>query len=416
MVYRIEEKINGGMYDSVIFSEYFGGMKIVAADIETTGFSYKKSSVILTGFVYQDMPRQNAKHTRRAGDSEYAGSAASARRTEAIESVPDAGRAGDAGSGESAGRAGAVESAQDAGRAGDGERTENAGRAGDNESRRCILQFFADSPDDEKELLENTIDFLSDFDVIITFNGRAFDIPFLKKRAEFYGIDTLPLDRMYSFDMMRVLKYHSHLPEILPNMKQKTVEMYLGDSDLRKDTIDGEASVKLYFSYVDTPASMSKKRENIRDFILLHNRDDIVRLSEMMRILRMLDLHEIMNSEGFAIKLDENQTAVIRKIKIKSASLSIEGDIFGGSLDAAHYLTDYYDLVKVKDSSEFTANVSCERIEKALVADLCALDVDEDPLRLTGEYESGYLILSNDDVTNYREINMLVSALVRKLL
>ncbi len=377
MVYRIEEKINGGMYDSVIFSEYFGGMKIVAADIETTGFSYKKSSVILTGFVYQDMPRRNAKSTGRAGD---AGSEESARHAEAVESVPD------------------------------------AGRAGDGESRRCILQFFADSPDDERELLENTIDFLADFDVIITFNGRAFDIPFLKKRAEFYGIDTLPLDRMYSFDMMRVLKYHSHLPEILPNMKQKTVEMYLGDSDLRKDTIDGEASVKLYFSYVDTPASMSKKRENIRDFILLHNRDDIVRLSEMMRILRMLDLHEIMNSEGFAIKLDENQTAVIRKIKIKSASLSIEGDIFGGSPDAAHYLTDYYDLTKVRDSSEFTANVSCERIEKALVADLCALDVDEDPLRLTCEYESGYLILSNEDVTNYREINMLVSALVRKLL
>ena len=42
-----------------------------------------------------------------------------------------------------------------------------------------LIQWFADTPDSEKELLETFFVFLKDFTVIIHFNGDGFDIPYL---------------------------------------------------------------------------------------------------------------------------------------------------------------------------------------------------------------------------------------------
>ena len=74
------------------------------------------------------------------------------------------------------------------------------------------------------------------------------------------------------------------------------MEVYLGDAADRKDKIDGAKSVELYYEY---GRSSGGERESLRNVILLHNRDDIVRLADMMRILRTLNLHEILYAEGF---------------------------------------------------------------------------------------------------------------------
>ncbi len=42
---------------------------------------------------------------------------------------------------------------------------------------------------DEKELIKRTIDILKDYDIIYTYNGDNFDFPYLKRRAEHFGID-----------------------------------------------------------------------------------------------------------------------------------------------------------------------------------------------------------------------------------
>ena len=39
MVHIIEEHLQGTLFDSPIFSEYFSGTNVVVADIETTGLS-----------------------------------------------------------------------------------------------------------------------------------------------------------------------------------------------------------------------------------------------------------------------------------------------------------------------------------------------------------------------------------------
>lgn len=333
MVRVIEEFIRGGMYDSPIFSEYFSGMKVVVADIETTGLSPKKSAVILGGAVFAE------KDGRKA------------------------------------------------------------------------VQFFADTTDDEPELLKRYVDVLSQADVVVTFNGQRFDLPFLRTRMERRGMDTSALERLYSMDIYRILRYHSHLPQILPNLKQKTVEVYLGDSADRKDEIDGAKSVELYYEYVK---SAGEQRERLLETILLHNRDDIVRLSDMMRILRTLNLHEILHKNGFPAASGEF-TVHVEKIQLKGSTLRAEGSVYGPHT-AYKCFGDHYEFDLSGDDDHFELAVFCEKVAESVVCDVTALGIDCPSLREMGGYESGFLILKENGALNYRETNALVRSILNSVL
>lgn len=50
------------------------------------------------------------------------------------------------------------------------------------EGRFRILQFFADSPGSERAMLLVLSEFVRDFGLLVTFNGKAFDIPMLQTR------------------------------------------------------------------------------------------------------------------------------------------------------------------------------------------------------------------------------------------
>lgn len=325
MVRTIEEYIEGRMYDSPIFSEYFSGMNVVVADIETTGLSPKRSAVILGGAVFAD---------------------------------------------------------------GDG---------------RKAVQYFADSPEDERELLERYGQLLAQADVIVTFNGQRFDLPFLRTRMEKHGLSAKLLERPYSMDIYRILRYHSYLPEILPNLKQKTVEAYLGDSSRRRDEIDGAQSVELYQQY---RRSSGAQRERLLERILLHNRDDIVRLSDMMRILRSLNFHEIMNSDGFLTTAGEFAVHV-RQIRFQGSTLRASGSVLGAHT-AYRCFGERYEFSLSGDDDAFELAVFCENVSDCIVADAVALGADRPSLREMGGYESGFLILKERETLHYREINALV--------
>lgn len=329
----IEEYISGPMFSSPIFDEYFGGMNIVVADIETTGLSPKSAAVILGGAVFAE-----------------------------------------------------------------------------NGARKAI-QFFGDTIDDEKELLERYTALLERADVIVTYNGQRFDIPFLLNRMKRHGLDTFGMERLYSLDIYRVLRYHSHLPEILPNMKQKTVEIFLGDSDSRTDEIDGAQSVELYYEYVN---SSGAKRGQLLDSILLHNRDDIVRLSDMMRILRTLDIHEIMYSSGFPLAAGESIIHT-EKIKMLKGRMSVQGQVMGDTADYTCFSDGFVLSVSGKDG-KLKLDIECENVDDYTVSDLRILGMDDEGLQKLGGYESGYLILREGKEARCHEINMLVKTLLQKCL
>ena len=96
-----------------------------------------------------------------------------------------------------------------------------------------LTQFFAESLADEEEVILATLGVLDTLDVVVTYNGKSFDIPFLDVRAKrvlthnaAYKQDRLPYP--YNLDLYTVVRKFSPLRQYLPNLKQKTLEDFLG--------------------------------------------------------------------------------------------------------------------------------------------------------------------------------------------
>ena len=143
-----------------------------------------------------------------------------------------------------------------------------------------ILQLFNDDGRSEPAMLSRFMELLEGKRVLYHFNGDTFDIPFVRARMEkvrqSLGID-IP-------DRMSALRSVDFLKEIrpfkyalgLPNVRQKTVEQYLGIH--RDDKYDGGQLIGVYLSYLS-----SGSRRN-RDLVLLHNRDDMEGMFHLARM------------------------------------------------------------------------------------------------------------------------------------
>lgn len=168
-----------------------------------------------------------------------------------------------------------------------------------------IEQIFANSPDKEKILLKTLNDRLKSFDLLVTYNGDSFDLPFIRDRYSKYRIENNIMD-MNSFDIYReIRKYGKYLN--LKNMKLKTVEEYLGI--FREDEFTGGDCIQLYLEYVDTGD------EKLKDFVLMHNYEDLYYLTDILDIL-----DHINNKISFEIN---NILFKIEDIKINSTSMNI---------------------------------------------------------------------------------------------
>ncbi len=164
-----------------------------------------------------------------------------------------------------------------------------------------IIQYFSEGPSDEKNVVSAALGELQKADAALTYNGRAFDIPFTKERAEYHGLINHdcgtasydPLQTLFDFDLLTVIKRFSDLPGFLRSLSQKSIESYLGIDDGREDKITGYESIKLYESYLRTGSS------ELRDKILLHNRDDVIQLMKLLPVLNNCDLHGALLKTGF---------------------------------------------------------------------------------------------------------------------
>lgn len=276
---------------------------------------------------------------------------------------------------------------------------------------RLALQYFADRLEDEEELLDRYVAMLTQYHTIVTYNGNAFDLPFLKKRMKTHGISSNGLESCYSLDLYRVVRKYSELPSILPDLKQKTVERFLGVGQTRQDTIDGGESVRLYYRFLESSGS---QKGSLLDQILLHNRDDIVKLSEIMSILRNLDIHRIMYHEGFPVT-SGSERAVIRSILVNNRGMTVEGTAFGNPEPYQSFSEGTES--EVDEKGRFFVRVRTEEVEGYRIADLKAIRLDKLELQELPGYESGYLILRDaEKQIQHHEANQLAKHLILRLL
>lgn len=146
-----------------------------------------------------------------------------------------------------------------------------------------IIQWFATLPEEEKEILEAFWRFLNNFNNIIHFNGNTFDLPFIQGRTEFWGF-LENFDDYEGIDIYKRIYPCRHFLQ-LPNCKLKSIEAFLGIN--REDTYSGGELISIYHAYVN-----SKEEEKER-MLLLHNKDDIKGMLEILPILTYCDLFNL---------------------------------------------------------------------------------------------------------------------------
>ena len=215
-----------------------------------------------------------------------------------------------------------------------------AGVMGVSADGECSLrQLFAESigPEEERLLLEALEDELSRFDCILTYNGRYFDIPYVRERAAKLGFSDYPI-RPFNIDLLLFLRHYSGLREALGSLKQKNVERYMGLAPSREDEISGSDSVMLYKEF--EKCTDENKKAALREKILLHNHDDLLQLYKILPVILQTDIHGAMNKLGFPVKGEQGWDNLhIKSIKVTSGGLSVMGTYCGQGLSFRSFAT-----------------------------------------------------------------------------
>ena len=138
------------------------------------------------------------------------------------------------------------------------------------------IQWFADSPDDEKEVIRKFSDFIAGrFRLLMHYNGNHFDIPYLKFKADKHGLKD-PFDTLDTYDIYSKLKPYKKLLG-LQSMRQRCIEQLLGiNSD---DPYTGRDLISVYHGYIKSPDDASLNA------LIYHNSEDLKGMSYILPAL-----------------------------------------------------------------------------------------------------------------------------------
>lgn len=154
------------------------------------------------------------------------------------------------------------------------------------------VQWFAMSTEEELEILVDFVNFTRNFKTLIHYNGLGFDIPYIIKKCDFYGI-THAFDAINHIDLYKILHPYKKLLK-LDNYKQKSVEKFLGIN--RDDIYNGGQLINVFYEYVKLhKLNLVKEIETLQEkellnILFLHNFDDIKGLLAISKIINYSDL------------------------------------------------------------------------------------------------------------------------------
>lgn len=200
-----------------------------------------------------------------------------------------------------------------------------------------LRQYFAEDLSEEKELLLAFMKDIDRFEVWCSYNGKAFDEPFIKRRMKLKGIKFT--EPSIHIDLYRKIRpYYKKLGMERCNLK--SVEKYLEIE--REDTIDGSLSVELYFQYLGT------KDFSLKEAIMIHNYEDVLSLPEILKLAYELDNNmEIKRQDNITEKQAKYLNYLFKKNKItinkstekisKKAASRIIDSILRGNIDVNEF-------------------------------------------------------------------------------
>lgn len=137
-----------------------------------------------------------------------------------------------------------------------------------------LTQYLAESPAEEELVLKAFLDVSGNFSTLIHFNGSTFDLPYLIHKAESFRLPH-ELEEKQSLDLYK--KYRSLKNFLgLPRMNQTSLEAFLGWQ--RRDRLTGKHMVALYQKYI------AAGEEGLRQLLLLHNHDDMIGMTHLLKL------------------------------------------------------------------------------------------------------------------------------------
>ena len=273
----------------------------------------------------------------------------------------------------------------------------------------CALhQVLAGSRAEESEALAEYMGTLADLDVVMTYNGRNFDIPFLNTRLTACG---LPLDcgHLYDLDLYQVLSGHSQLRRLLPNMRQKTVENYMGLWETRADEISGAESVELFDRYELTGDPDAEAR------ILLHNNDDVRQLTRLTAAIKKSNFHRAMFRMGFPVKAGGHMITV-RDIRLCRDTIEYSGIQNRNPVKYTGFELNGWPVMSSFGGSGFSISLPVIRKHGMTVVDLEAAGIADNGFECYPDCVSGFLVLETADGIRYRETNHFIKEFTKKFM
>ncbi len=276
-------------------------------------------------------------------------------------------------------------------------------------------QYFIESPDEEAELLNILMKELNSYDVILTYNGRHFDVPFITRRGQALCGPDYRINP-YNLDLYLIINGHADFKHYLPNLRQCSVEEYMGVALSRADEISGKESIQLYYDYLDCPDPDQKQA--LEEKILLHNHDDLVQLYRILPVIQQTNMHSAMNSLGFPVKgLNGWPDLFASTIRVSPQALTVSGEYSGTALSYAAFSSHewpYQCSFAADGTFSFTFPVQNLKGSRFINARMFLDDMSD--IENLGGYVNGFLILEEKNKRNLLEINTITKKLLENFM
>ena len=139
------------------------------------------------------------------------------------------------------------------------------------DGRFRLRQFFARDYAEEVHVLRHLAEFVGDFDVLVTFNGKSFDWPYIIDRAVYHSV---PMRREPNhFDLLHEARRRWKF--VLPNCQLQTLEYHVCRRR-RVGDLPGSLIPDAYHRYVKT----GNARQMLD--VIHHNALDLITMAELM--------------------------------------------------------------------------------------------------------------------------------------
>ncbi len=157
-----------------------------------------------------------------------------------------------------------------------------------------VHQLFMRSPQDEQSLLSSLSNFMGSFKVVVTFNGKSFDIPILNSRHVLNGFPS-PFKKLRHIDLLHLSRriWRNRLKD----RSLGSLEIEILETSRDQIEIPGWLVPQIYYDYLRSGDARPLEG------VFYHNATDIISLAALMNHINDMLLYPIAENSKKALDM-----------------------------------------------------------------------------------------------------------------